>query len=230
MSTRKVFTEEMDDLDEQVTTMAHLASEAIRKAIKAFETLDTDLADEVDELENEIFCWDIKIEKHCMDIIALHAPVAGDLRTVSTCMKIITDLQRIGKYAHNIAGFSRELKDSGHFKRMVSIPHQGELVISMVEAAVNSYVNRDVEEARTLYDQDDEIDHLWNSILRETLTYMIEKPERTTVGTYYILVARYLERIADHSVNIGERVAYMVTGRRIKSRDWSQVCIDQDLE
>ncbi len=230
MSTRKVFTEEMHELDEQVTTMAHLAVEAIQKAIKAFENLDTDLADEVDELENEIFCWDIKIEKHCMDIIALHAPVAGDLRTVSTCMKIITDLQRIGKYAHNIANFARELKDSGHFKRMVSIPYQGELVVSMVEAAVNSYVHRDVEGARTLYDKDDEIDHLWNSILRETLTYMIEKPERTTVGTYYILVARYLERIADHSVNIGERVAYMVTGKRIKSRDWSQLCTGANIE
>jgi len=224
MSTRKVFNEEMEELDEEVATMAHMAVEAIEKAIKAFETLDPDLAKEVDVIEDEIFCWDIKIEKHCMDIIALHAPVAVDLRTVSTCMKIITDLQRIGKYALNIAKFSVKLKEMGHFKRMVSIPHQGKLVVSMVSNAVNSYVHRNVEEAYALYEQDDEVDHLWNSILRETLTYMIEKPERIAAGTYYILVARYLERIADHSVNIGERVAYMVTGQRLKTEDWDKVC------
>jgi phosphate transport system protein len=229
MTTRKVFTEEMEELDKEVTTMATLAVKTIEKAIKAFEDLDMELAKEVDSLEDEIFCWDIRIEKHCTDIIALHAPVAGDLRTITTCMKIITDLQRIGKYAHNIGVFAKELNGLGHFKRMVSIPHQGELMVEMVNDAVNSYIHRNVDEARRLYDKDDEVDHLWNSILRETLTYMIEKPDRTTVGTYYILVARYLERIADHSVNIGERVAYMVTGKRIKSRDWTQICADMQV-
>ena len=228
MSTRKVFTEEMNELSSQVTQMAKLAVEAIEKGVKAFVDIDEDLMREVERLDEEIYCWDIKIEKHCLNLIALHTPVAGDLRTVSTCLKMITDLNRIGRYALDIAEFTELLADQKHFKRLVSIPHMAELVVEMVNQAVQSYINQNVDEAQALYDRDDEVDHLWESILRETLTYMIEKPERTTMGTYYILVARYLERIADHSVNIGERVAYMVAGRRIRANNWDQTCDDNN--
>jgi len=228
MSTRKVFTEEMNELDNQVTQMAKLAVEAIEKGVKAFVDIDEGLMREVERLDEEICCWDIRIEKHCLDLIALHTPVAGDLRTVSTCLKMITDLNRIGRYALDIAEFTELLANQKHFKRMVSIPHMAELIVGMVNQAVQSYIHRNVDEAQALYDRDDEVDHLWESILRETLTYMIEKPERTTIGTYYILVARYLERIADHSVNIGERVAYMVAGRGIKAKDWNQICVDNN--
>jgi len=101
-----------------------------------------------------------------------------------------------------------------------------ELVVAMVTQAVESFVHRNAEEVRALYDKDDAVDHLWESIYRETLTYMIEDPKKITRGTYYILVARYLERIADHSVNIGERVVYMITGKRLKLREWTQLCVE----
>ena len=228
MTSRRVFTEELKKLDDEVAQMARLAVEAIEKGVKAFVDIDENLTNDVKSLDEEIYCWDIRIEKHCLDVIALHAPVAGDLRTVSTCLKIITDLNRIGRYALDIAEFTEHFHDQTHFKKLVSIPFMGERVVAMVTQAVESYVHRNAEEACALYDKDDEVDHLWESILRETLSYMMEDPRKTTLGTYYILVARYLERIADHSVNIGERVAYMVTGKRLKARDWTQICVDPD--
>jgi phosphate transport system protein len=228
MTSRKIFNEELNKLDVEVTQMARLAVEAIEKGVRAFLEMDEDLAKEVEKLDEEIYCWDIRIEKHCLDVIALHAPVAGDLRTVSTCLKIITDLNRIGRYGLDIAEFTEHFHGQSHFKKLVSIPFMGDKVVAMVTQAVESYVHRNAEEAQALYDQDDEVDHLWESILRETLSYMMEDPRKTTLGTYYILVARYLERIADHSVNIGERVAYMVTGKRLKARDWTQICAQHD--
>lgn len=230
MTSRKIFTEELNKLDEEVAQMARLAVEAIEKGVRSFVEMDEDLMKQVEQLDVEMYCWDIRIEKHCLDVIALHAPVAGDLRTVSTCLKIITDLNRIGRYALDIAEFTEHFQDQTHFKKLVSIPFMGEKVVAMVTQAVESYVHRNAEEAQELYDQDDEVDHLWESILRETLSHMMEDPRKTTLGTYYILVARYLERIADHSVNIGERVAYMVTGKRLKARDWTQICAEPNDE
>lgn len=219
MTSRRVFMEELDKLDGEVTEMADLARRAIEKGVQAFVKGDKDLATDVQQLDEQIYALEIKIEKHSLDLIALHAPVAGDLRTVSTCLKIITDLNRIGRYALDISEFTNVLNGQKHFKRMVSIPHMAELVVAMVTDAVNSFVHRDANEAMALFERDDEVDHLWESIFREVLTYMIEEPSRVTLGTHYILVARYLERIADHSCNIAERVVYMVTGKRVKQKD-----------
>lgn len=227
MSTRKVFVEELESLNNEVTLMATLAKEAIEKGVRAFVEGNLELLDEVERLDEELFNLDLTIEKHCLDLIALHAPVAGDLRTVGTCLKIITDLNRIGRYALDIAEFVKELNGHRHFKKLVSIPHMAELVVSMVTAAVKSFVDGDVEEARSLFGKDDEVDHLWESILRESITYMIEDPRKISMGTYYILVARYLERIADHSVNIGERVIYMVTGKRLRAAEIKPAGIDR---
>lgn len=219
MPSRRVFVEELEKLDDEVTEMARMARDAIEKGVDAFVHCDRELMEEVEQLDESIYDLELKIEKHCLDLIALHAPVAGDLRTVSTCLKIITDLNRIGRYALDIAEFTEILEEHEHFKRMVSIPHMADLVVAMVTDAVESFVHRNSSEASELFVKDDEIDHLWDSVLREVLTYMMENPDRITLGTYYILVARYLERIADQSCNIGERVIYMVTGKRVKHKD-----------
>jgi len=219
MPSRRVFVQEMESLDREVTQMAGYAKEAIEKGVSAFVRGDTELMKEVERLDEQIYALDFQIEKHCLDLIALHAPVAGDLRTVSTCLKIITDLNRIGRYALDIAESTDILNGQKHFKKLVSIPYMAELVESMVSDAVSSFVHRNADEAIALFQRDDEVDHLWESIFREVLTYMIEDPKRITLGTHYVLVARYLERIADHSCNIAERVAYMVTGKRVRPKE-----------
>ena len=222
MTTRIVFQEELEKLNGEVNGMAQAAKEAIEIAVRSIAIQEIQLVGNVERLDREIYEYDQLIERHCLDLIALHTPVAGDLRTISTCLKIITDLNRIGRYARDIAEISSDLKEKNEFGRMVNISHMGELVIRMVDDSINSFINRDAEAARILYERDDTIDALYNSIFREILTYMMEDPTLITDGTNYVLAARYLERIADHSCNIGERVVYMVTGERMDPRTRKQ--------
>lgn len=215
MTSNIAFLHEMDGLNREVREMADRANEAIEKAVKLIATGDDELKADINRLDKELYHYDNLVEKHCLDLIALYSPVAGDLRTVSTCLKIIEDLNRIGRYAHDIAEVSEVFEVQGHFTRMVNIRHMAEVVVDMVHDSIVSFTNREVPTARELFERDDEVDCLYDTIFREILTYMMEDPKKITAGINHILVARYLERIADHSCNIGERVVYMVTGDRM---------------
>lgn len=207
------YTHELETLNKEVEEMAALARSAIEKAVKLIVTGDTQLKGEVRKLDQEIYHYDNLIEKHCLDIIALHTPVAGDLRYISTSLKIIEDLNRIGRYAWDMAEVA-EVFEGQKFKKMVNIPHMAELVVEMVGDAIDCFTTRNAVEARNLFDRDDEVDALYDTVFRETLTHLFEDPSKIGVGIQYVLVARYLERVADHACNIGERVVYMVTGER----------------
>lgn len=215
MSSRTVYSEELRKLNNEIIHMGDLAKEMVKKGTQAFLNGDIDLKAEVARLDHEIYRQDQLIEKHCVDIIALHQPVASDLRTVSTCLKIITDLNRIGRYGRDIAEMADHYDRDKNFKRLVAIPLMAELVVTMVTDSLDAFLQKDDRAARNMFRRDDEVDSLWDSIFRESLTYMIEDPRNITTGTHFILVARYLERIADHSCNIGDRVVFMVTGERI---------------
>jgi len=219
MTSRILFIQEMDKLDEEVAQMASLAREAVEKAVKCIVNKDIPLKAEVERLDKEIYHMEQIIEKRCLDLIALHTPVAGDLRTVSTCLKIITDLNRIGRYASDIVEEYDLVTSSNGFRKPVNIPHMASVVLGMVTDATDCFVRRDDKAARQLFDRDDEVDYLYELNFRAILTYMIEDARKITVGTHIILIARYLERIADHSCNIGERVVYMVTGERMNPKD-----------
>ncbi|MEM0449146.1 MAG: phosphate signaling complex protein PhoU [Methanomassiliicoccales archaeon] len=219
MTSRVLFNQEMEKLNEEVSQMASLAREAIEKAVRCIVDKEPALKVEVERLDKEIYRMDQQIEKHCLDLIALHTPVAGDLRTISTCLKIITDLNRIGRYASDIVELYDVLASSNGFRRPVNIPHMASLVVGMVTDAIRSFTTRDVEMAKRLFERDDEVDCLYDTNFRAVLTYMIEDPRKITVGAHIILVARYLERIADHACNIGERVVYMVTAERMDPMD-----------
>ncbi len=215
MTTRLLFNEEMRALNQEIVRMGDLAREMIKKGVQAFLENDADLRTKVEELDRQIYLAEQAIEKHCVEIIALHQPVAGDLRMVTTSLKIITDLNRIGRYGQDIAELAGNGEGGKRMKKLVAVPLMAELVMGMVNDAIDSFVNRDDGKARGLYRRDDEVDGLWDSIFRESLTHMMEDPRNIGVGTHYILVARYLERIADHSCNIGDRVVFMVTGERM---------------
>ena len=215
MTSNIAFLQEMDGLNREIMEMADRANEAIEKAVKLIATGDDVLKEDVNRLDKELYHYDNLVEKHCLDLIALYSPVAGDLRTVSACLKIIEDLNRIGRYAHDIAEVSEVFEAHGHFTRMVNIQHMAELVVDMVHDSIDSFTKRDPIMARGLFERDDEVDCLYDTIFREILTYMMEDQKKITAGINYVLVARYLERIADHSCNIGERVVYMVTGERM---------------
>jgi phosphate transport system protein len=202
--------------------MGDLARSMIKKGVQAFLECDVELKGEVAALDKEIYRTEQAIEKHCVDIIALHQPVAGDLRTVTTCLKIITDLNRIGRYGRDIAELADCQENGKRIKKLVAVPLMSELAIAMVNDAIDSFVAKDDGKASSLFQRDDEVDSLWDSIFRESLTHMMEDPRNISAGIHYILVARYLERIADHACNIADRVVFMVTGKRVDpyERKW----------
>jgi len=209
----------MEKLNGEVAQMAGFAKDAIVKAVQCVVDRDPSLGPEVERLDGQAYALEQAIEKHCLDVIALHTPVAGDLRTVSSCLKIITDLDRIGRYASDIVEVYDSLQGDWDFPGHVNLTHMAELVVGMVNDATQSFIDRDVDLARGLFARDDVVDALYDSNFRALFTHMIEDPPKIGVGINWILVSRYLERIADHSCNIGERVVYMVTGDRLNPKD-----------
>ncbi len=199
-----------------VEEMGDLSSQAISLAIDSLVSLDNDKIEKVKELDKKIYAYDRHIEKKGLKLIALQAPVAKDLRLIGTCLKIITDLDRIGRYSEDIVNVSKRMLGKQHMKKLVSIPHMANITIEMVDMAVDSFMEEDVSYLDKIYENEEKVDALYDEIFREVLTYMMEDKSTITQGTQYILVIRYLERIADHACNIVDRVVYMETGERIE--------------
>ncbi len=211
---RTRFVNELAVLHDKLEEMALLAKDAIQLAVESLEDLDFKKANQVFALDKQMFNLQIEVENRCLDLIALQTPVARDLRRVGTAFKVVTDLDRIGRYATDVAETTIKFPEEHHFKRLVSIPHMADLTVAMVEKAVRALVTEDMTIARELDRDDEDIDSLYDEIFREIVTHMMDGSLRVATGANYILVARYLERIADHAVNIGDRVVYLVTGKR----------------
>ena len=215
MSPRKVYMNELAELDELVAVMAKKTSEAIELAVRSFETFDLEMVDRVRRLDRELYDLNINIEKRCLEVIALQSPVAKDLRTIGTYLKVITDFDRIGRYALDIAEVTAHSVETAHFKPLVSIPHMAKMAEEMVDLSVAAFLDRDTGPTDQVFELEDKVDSLYDEIFREVITYMMEDSKKITLGINYMLVARYLERIGDHACNISERVFYMVTGERV---------------
>lgn len=219
---RKALAEALRNLSENLTTMADLSQIAIRKAVESLVNLDVAQAQEVYTLDNEIYALQQVVEQQSVELIALHAPVARDLRTVSTSLKITTDIDRIGRYAMDIAEIAEQIaaQNGKHFKKELStLTQMAEVTIDMVDKAVQAFVDRDAASMENIMREDDTVDSLHDTSFREIVTYMMDRSVSIHDGAQYILVSRYLERIADHAVNIGNRVVYMVTGKRPGPKD-----------
>jgi len=201
-------------LHDQMEEMALLARDAISLSVESLEDLDHHKARQVFALDKKMFVLQAEVEQRCLDLIALQTPVAKDLRRVSTAFKVVTDLDRIGRYATDIAEITLTFPEGQHMKPLVSIPHMADLTVTMVEKAVKALVHEDLTLAGELDRDDEAVDALYDEIFREIVTHMMDGSLRIVTGANYILVARYLERIADHAVNIGERVVFLVTGKR----------------
>jgi len=214
---RKALGEGLDKLFDYMVALAELSELAIRKAAASLETLDAEMADDVFTIDNEVYALQVEIESTCGDLLALHAPVARDLRLITTSLKITTDLDRIGRYAKDIAEIALQLRGTGFgaFARLPGLPQMVELTVNMVDTATEAFVRRDAQSVKDMQVVDDAVDRLHEDTFTALVAYMENGTLTIDVGTRYLLVSRYLERIADHAVNIGERVVYMVTGERI---------------
>lgn len=211
------FDEELKELHKEILAMAVLAQEAIHKSIEALKNRDKALAQEVIDGDDKIDNLELAIDERCTDLIARHQPVAGDLRFLTTGMKINAELERIADLAVDIAERVLELLDKPLLKPLVDIPKLSVIAQNMVRDAIDSFVKKDVELAGKVALSDAEADRLRNLVQEELVNkYMVSDPAAAPRAVPLLLIARHLERICDHTTNIAEDVIYMVEGKVVK--------------
>lgn len=213
---KRHFDEEQKALKEKILRMGAMVEEQVANAIKALVDRDTDLARQVISRDHKVNAMDVDIDEDCLRLIALHQPMAGDLRFLTTAMKIATELERMSDLSENISERAIELSEEPQIKPYIDIPRMAERAERMLKEVLDAFVNGDSALARKVLGDDDFIDELNEQIFRELLSFMIEDPHKITRAIRISFVSKYIERIADHATNIGELIVYMVEGKIIR--------------
>jgi phosphate transport system protein len=207
---------ELKQAKKDVDRMGHLAKDMLAKSVEALIDIDNKKANWVISKKIELADMDDKIEDKTLRLIALYQPMASDLREIACILKMITYLNRVGRYGKDIAKLVFEFEEIGHVKKLVSIPHMAEIVEGMIKDALSAFETGDLSKFNDFIDRETTVDELRYSIFRECLSYMMEDPKVITRCTYYIMIARYLERCGDHACKIAEKIIYMTTGERVE--------------
>jgi phosphate transport system protein len=210
------FQKELQQLKEDLLKMAALVEEAINTAVQSLVKRDSDLAKKTFEGEDKINDMELVIDDSCLKLLALRHPMATDLRFITSAMKIITDLERMGDQAVNIAERAISLNQEPQLKPYIDIPRIAEIAQSMVKDVLDAFVNSDSKLARSVCERDDMVDGLNEQVFRELLTFMMSDPQTVTRAVHLMIVCRCLERIADHATNLAEDVIFMLDARVIK--------------
>jgi phosphate transport system protein len=211
------FDEELKNLHKEILRMGVLAQEAIYKSETALKNRDKALAHEVIKSDSKIDALELEIDECCIDLIARYQPMAGDLRFITTGMKINADLERIADLAVDIAQRVLELIDRPILKPLVDIPKLSTIAQAMVRDSIDSFVKRDAVLARKVIAMDPEADDLRNRVSDELINdYMARDASTADRAVPLLLISRYLERICDHTTNIAEDVIYMVEAKVVK--------------
>jgi phosphate transport system protein len=212
------FEVELQALRDRLLTMGGLAETMIHTGIKALVDRDESLVQTVLAHEEEMDLLCIEIDDRCFTQMALHQPMASDLRLLVASIKINSDLERIGDQAVSIALRARSLLNQPQVKPLIDIPRMATIVQEMVRNSLDAFVRQDPELARRVIDGDDEVDNLRDQVFRELLTYMMGDAATIPRAIDLILISRNLERIADHATNIAEDVIYIVKGEDVRER------------
>ncbi len=206
------FTEELEELRKELLTMAGLVELAVHQSVLSLTQRDQDRAQQVLVSEARINQLEIRIDELATRLLALHQPMARDLRFLTAAIKINNDLERMGDLAVNIVERSLSLISQPPVKPMIDIPRMAQLTESMVRNSLDSFVKSDAELARGVLVSDDAVDNLRDSITKELIGFMEKDPSTVSRALDLILVARNLERIADHATNIAEDVLFLIQG------------------
>ena len=204
------FEEELEQLKQSVLAMAGLVERSLADVATALVAQDVGLADEVIRRDDEVDRLEIEIDRLATEFIARHQPTATDLRFVIVAIKLGPELERIADDAVNVAHRVIHFAKLPLLKPLIDLPRMLALAHAMVSDAITAYVNRDPAAAREIIRRDDEVDTLYWQVFRELLTYMMEDPSSISRAIDLILVARFIERIADQATNIAEEVVYLV--------------------
>ncbi|RCX19998.1 PhoU-like phosphate uptake regulator [Anaerobacterium chartisolvens] len=209
---REHFTQEIFDVKQKVLRMGAMVENIIDMAVTALKTQNIDLARKVYDKDDEIDQLELEIEKECIMLLALQQPLAKDLRTIASILKIITDLERMGDNAVNISKVTLEIGKEGIINSLIDIPRMAEITREMLKMSLDAFIKEDIALAEEAAKRDEEVDRLYETVINDILNIITEKRELTKQGMKLLFLGRYLERMADHSTNICERTIYMITG------------------
>ncbi|HTM32811.1 MAG TPA: phosphate signaling complex protein PhoU [Vicinamibacterales bacterium] len=210
------FQEELEALKERLLGMGGLAEERVRVAVNGVTDRDGEALHAVMTGDEPINDFHIEIDDRCFKLLALHQPMAADLRTIVAAVKINTDLERVGDLAVNVAEAGKRYLQHPPVKPLIDIPRMGNIAQEMLRDALDAFVRRDVGLAEAVLAKDDDLDGLKTQIFRELLTFMLQDTATIEPALDLILISRHLERIGDHATNVAEDVIFMVSARDVR--------------
>ena len=210
------FQEELQQLKTRLLEMGGLAEDRVRAVVEALVEREPSIVERVLAGDAPINQLHIEIDQRCFKLIALHQPMAVDLRAIVAAVKINTDLERVGDMAINIAEAVKRYMLHPPVKELIDIPRMADIAQRMLRDALDAYVRRDVALAQAVLDADDALDSLKTQVFRELLTFMLQNPSTIEPSLDLILISRHLERIGDHATNIAEDVIFMVSARDVR--------------
>jgi phosphate transport system protein len=218
---RKTFETELQQVKDNVLMLGSMAEQAILNSVEALKKRDLQASEKILEFDRQINKKRFEIENQLMVLIATQQPMAHDLRLLASSMEIISELERMGDYAKGIANINIRMGDAPLLKPLIDIPRMAVKGVDMLHRALTAFTNEDVEAARAIPVEDDEVDALYNQVYRELMTFVIQDPKTIERANWLLWVAHNLERVADRVTNICERTIFIATGdmTEVKSTD-----------
>jgi phosphate transport system protein len=218
------FQDELDQLKDRLLAMGGLAEERVRESVRGLMERDHAALDMVLSGDEPINDLHMEVDDRCFKLLALHQPMAADLRVIVAAVKINTDLERVGDLAVNIGEAGKRYLQHPPVKPLIDIPRMGELAQKMLRDALDAFVRRDIVLAEAVLAADDTLDGLKTQIFRELLTYMLQAPETIEPALDLILISRHLERIGDHATNVAEDVIFILSAKDVRHHqaDWTR--------
>ena len=212
---RNRFDRQLCQLNDELIEMGGMIEKAIEDTIKALVTQDVTLANKVIKMDDDIDSQEREIENLCLKLLLQQQPVARDLRLISSALKMITDMERIGDHATDIAEITIELHEQPYIKKLDHIQQMAKETIVMLVSSIEAYVNADEKKAKSVIEHDDIVDDLFDNVKNELITMIHENPNDGEQACDLLMVAKYLERIGDHATNISEWVLFSITGEHV---------------
>ena len=213
MTARISYEHKLKELHENLIEMGRLIETAIKKTFEAFEDKDYALAEEIIKDDRNINDMEKVIESRCLSLILRQQPVAGDLRMVSTALKVVTDMERIGDHASDIAELILRIHGEHDFHSVRHLPEMAEEAVAMVHDAIQAFVAQDEKEAQEIIKRDDRVDELFNRVKNEVIELLKQTGDISDQSIDFLMIAKYVERIGDHAVNICEWTEFGKTGK-----------------
>lgn len=212
MTTRKIFDEELLNLHEELTKMCSITESMINDSILSLKQLDRELGASVSETDKNVDDLELTIEKRCMRLLLKQQPVAKDLIKVTTALKVITDIERIGDQASDIGEIVRQFPDQHLIKEPTQIQRMGDLAVAMVHQSVEAFLNESAGGADMVIRADDEMDNLFLEVKQDLIDIIGKDVAKADQAVMLLMIAKYLEKIGDYAVNVSEWAKYLVTG------------------